>query len=151
MSIRDCDRCTAITAAGHRCKLITCKTGPYCYVHSKSILGVRVKRSGVHGQGLFAERKFRRGENIAEYTGPLTVEIPEGDYGLEMRSGRFRDAIRTNSTVARYANDCRGTGRRCNAALKGDRHDPDRAWLRAQHKIRKGQEIMAKYGDQYWR
>jgi hypothetical protein len=61
---RACPQCDAITRAGHRCKRRTCKFAPKCRQHSP----VEVRPSPIAGRGLFAKRKLRKNERVADYT-----------------------------------------------------------------------------------
>ena|ERR1041385_1600441 len=61
-TIRTCDRCTFVfkaphPKAGQRCRIRTCKVGPYCWIHLRSQWFLRVKKSKIRnaGLGLFAD------------------------------------------------------------------------------------------------
>ena len=150
MSVRECDRCHFLKPDGTRCRLSTCTTGRYCWIHTKKKFGLRVKPSAVGGKGLFAAKVFRPRAAISRYTGEvLTLQqklarYPEDDaeYVLEV-GNRYIDARSTQSSVARYANDCRGTGRPCNAKFRGSTVEATRV-------IGDGQEVLVPYGRDYW-
>ena len=152
MSVRECDQCHFIKADGLRCKIRTCTTGPYCWIHTRIKYGVRVKPA-MFGKGLFAAREFQPNEKVGEYTGDrlsrqqYNARYPGGigsDYVLEKNPNLLIDARSTQSSVVRYANDCHNTGRPCNARLTVA------ASLRTTRHVNKGDEIMAPYGDEYW-
>lgn len=165
MSERECDRCHAQTDAGTRCKNRTCTTGTYCWIHLKKIDHLRVKPSQIPhaGLGLYTTEDIHvpRGQEvpIIEYTGEhltkrqLDRRYP-GDtlaaYAIQIGdSNRYIDARSTQSSVARYANDCRGSRRQCNATLEARDHDT-RSFLTADRNIRANHEILTSYGPNYW-
>ena len=152
MSLRECDRCHFLKPDGTRCKLSTCTTGRYCWIHTKKRYGLRVKPSTVGGKGLFAAKRFRPGTTVSRYTGDVLTlneklaRYPNDDaeYVLQVgNTGRFIDARSTQSSVARYTNDCRGTGRPCNARFRG-------SFIKATRVIDDGQEVLVPYGNDYW-
>jgi hypothetical protein len=180
-SVRVGARCTATTQAHRQCSRMTYKTGPNCWQHTNSIQHVEVKRSRLHhaGLGLFATRPFHPGDDIATYTGEMLTNTQNnqryghgqqghGQYTIRSYVGHpphrsvFTDARNTNSTVARYANDCRPADRagphpRChgnNAELSARAHHYNQrfrpAVLEATHNIHRGEEILTDYGPNYW-
>ena len=148
-------RCTATTHAGKHCKQRTAK-GEYCWNHLRALDGLRVKKSGVPraGMGLWAEKDFRAGDKVAAYTGDriaLSGDRDGGVYVLQTRGDSGIDAARTNAGAGRWANDPRGTdGNRANVEFAYDARRKT-ACLRATRPIRKGDEVLAKYGAAYWR
>lgn len=111
--------------------------------------GVVVRRSQVHGRGLYAARSFKRGEHIIEYGG---VKVPkkEGDrrtqaqwdrgrvYTFEL-SRRFDIDGSPVWNVARLANQsCEPN---CESHNEGGRH----VWIVAMRRIKKGEEITYDY------
>lgn len=102
--------------------------------------------------GLFAERTFRKGENIVQYTGEH-ISVPEfdrrygtdslGAYGITLNDSTVIDAAKTSSGVARYACDYHGSGRKPNAQYESDDHE---VWIVALRTIRPGEEIYTDYG-----
>jgi SET domain-containing protein len=172
-SIRACNRCKADRNVGGRCTRTTCKYGPFCWQHTKILRGVVVKKSTLKnaGLGLFALKSFRKGKKIIEYTGKLrrSADVERkwpGDTRAEYveqidDTNYYIDASKTNSGVARYANDAgyrgdryRYRGERNNAHIvsygpnqKGyQRH----LWLVATRDIHPGDEIFLKYFGFYW-
>ena len=118
---RDCARCSVTTSRGSQCKRTTCKYGGMCYQHTRKTYGVLVKTSKIpnSGSGLFATRDFKRGDLIVPYTGKLLsmeeYEQKEGFYALSLTKDHVVDAESTQSSVGRYANECRSSNKR-----KGD-------------------------------
>lgn len=160
MSYRDCSRCTAMRRGpgGGRCTRRTCKYGPMCWQHTTLSQGVRVResprRGGPNGMGLYASRDLPRGHRI-QYRGKKTTKraynrMFPGDYRMEyaVQNGRAEiiDAAKTNSSVARYAND----GRR--AAHQNAELVPHGGlvYLTTTKPIRRGAEILTPYGDEFW-
>ena len=157
MSIRESQRCEAQTLAGERCKLRTAR-GRMCWIHLKKHKGLRVKRSTIAGLGLHATKRIPKKKVIAKYTGERLTKAQvdarykargqRGDYVLcagSKPTSQCVDARRSNSGVARFANDPRGSGKRANAKLT-------KAFsLKSKRAIRPGTEILASYGAAYWK
>ena len=157
-SVRNCQRCTAITKAGDRCRLRTCR-GKKCWVHLKSQDNLRIRASTLPnaGLGLFAASKvIPRQQNIAPYSGErLTREQVNSKYGDERaeyvfcaNSRHCIDGSKTNSSAARFANDNRG--QRSNSKFVYDNRN-QRVNLRSTRQIPPGDEIFVHYGADYWR
>lgn len=162
-SIRECQQCQGTTRAGRRCSRSTCMYYKFCFQHAQNRTGLAVKNSLIPraGKGLFAVRNFPRGttfkykgeiltarERDARYPGDML-----GEYVLCYGRGRGRrcvDARSTQSCLARYANDARGTRFRHNAEFV----DPARGerWplLRLTRDVQAGEEILVFYSDEYW-
>jgi hypothetical protein len=163
--MKHCHQCTAATESGSRCRLRTCATGPYCWIHTRKLEHLRVKPSGVHGKGLFADDPqaarrdvvFNRNDLVTEYKGDVYTRdearaLPNNSYVINAGSGFYVDAQKTDSSVGRYSNDCRRTGKRCNARFWTSRRavNDGRVWISAKEPIRNGQEILTSYGAGYW-
>jgi SET domain-containing protein len=112
------------------------------------IPSIRVCRSKI-GLGLFAGMPFRRGEFIAEYSGPRITNA-EAD-ALEKRGSKYMYELNSRwtvdgsprSNVARYANhSCRPNAE--SDVVKG------KVILRAIKTIEPGEEITYDYGRQYF-
>ena len=69
-SIKECQRCTANTKRGTRCKNRTCRDD-LCWQHLKKEKHLRIKKSQIPGAGLglWTTRKFKPSERIGKYTG----------------------------------------------------------------------------------
>jgi SET domain-containing protein len=169
--------CRALSSSGDRCKRRTVKYGPNCWQHTKILDGVEVKKSkiklpnGKRMMGLFAMRSFKPKQAIVEYTGEklsqndLDTRYP-GDtiasYTVKRTDTSYIDARKTNSGVARYSNDCENVAnpniqkKKCNADMalvkipRSGKRARRGVVLRAITKIKKGDEILNSYGDQYW-
>lgn len=158
MSIRAKGQCTAHTKAGHRCRIITAKVGPMCWIHTKSKLGVQVKPSKIKGAGLglFATRKIPANTVIDNYRGQVLDQLEAERrhniaYIFKVNKNKYIDAVKTNSGPARYANDCRSTAFDCNASLAVNPRQ-ENVTLKVKNKpIPAGKEILASYGEGYWK
>lgn len=125
MSVRKCDRCKAVKRDGERCKIRTCTTGPYCWLHTKSLSHLRVKPSYIPaaGKGLYTLKARNGGELVGDYTGDIlnTYELNRrypgdtlGEYVITGPRKRYRhkwvktyiDARDTNAGNMRYINTC---------------------------------------------
>lgn len=105
--------------------------------------GVRIRRSGISGRGLFAARVFKRGQRICEYSGPLyRGDWPDNRYAFAVADDLTIDGS-VMSNVGRWANhSCKP-----NAFYRiSTRH---RAWLHAKRRIEPGEEITFDYGPEY--
>lgn len=160
MSIIECDRCHGTTINNERCKRRTCKYGIYCFQHAKSMYGLKLGQSNIAGAniGLFATKDIQNNKNIIEYTGLIRshddFNTNPSPYGVHLNNTTVLDARSTQSSIARYANDCRAINKR-NGECRGNNarltnaHN-NRINLRSTKNIRAGQEIFASYGREYW-
>lgn len=159
------DQCHGTTKSGNRCSLMTIKYPKYCHIHTKSNCKLKLAKSSVPqaGTGLYSMKEIDTGDKIAEYKGDRVPASqhnrPENDndYGIETDDGRtVIDGASTQSTIARYANDCRPTNKRShhcpgnNAEFKTDARDNQRIFLKAKEPIHRGEEIFVSYGPGYW-
>ena len=147
-------RCTADAKKGGQCRARTAK-GQYCWNHLRIIRGLRIKRSGNRGFGLFADRVLPSNMDI-DYTGDiegLRAEKDGGVYFLALSRHRAINAARTNSAEGRWVNDPKGTGLRANATLVpwNGPNGEARACVRTTRRIAAGEEILASYGSGYWK
>ena len=148
-------RCTATTKTGAHCRQRTAR-GQFCWNHLASIRGLRIKKSAVPGAGLglFAARPLPKDYTV-DYTGdriPLAADNG-GTYFLQTTQREAIDAARTNCGEGRWVNDPRGTAARANAVFvvytpPGSQRT---ACVRTLRPVPKGEEILVKYGADYWR
>ena len=100
--------------------------------------GVVIRESGIHGQGLFAARRFRKGEVIGLYEGPrVHDEEEDGDHVLWIydEEADLEYGI-DGQNETRFVNH----SRRPNANFNGE-------VLEALRAIRSGEEITHDYGE----
>lgn len=158
-------RCAADTNGGAQCAQRTA-VAHLCWNHLLRDMGVRVRPSSVPGagRGLFAAWRdgLAKGHRIP-YTGDaiaLNDDEAGGPYVLQTRQGAGIDAARRNSGLGRWVNDPRGAvdenGRarraNCEFVLHTPRGGGQRiAAVRTLRPILKGEELLVRYGDDYWR
>ena len=147
-------RCTADTRSGRQCAQRTC-AGEFCWVHLLQQRGLRIRGSLIPGagKGLVAQRDFRPGDKIADYTGdivPTGGNLQNSMYVLELSEAVSIDAARTNAGEGRWVNDAHNSGRRNNARFSCNQRAKT-ACLRATTRIRKGDEVLVSYGRNFWR
>lgn len=129
---------------------------------SEETLELRVAHSTIPfiGQGLFAKRNFRKGENIAEYDGPrLNFEefkaLEDHSYILELETDKLfidgRYDIAGKANMVRKGNTRSDGSEAHNNADFQISTDRKHAFLHATEDIQKGDEIFANYGTKYWR
>jgi len=111
------------------------------------------------GQGLFTKIAIPKGTRIAEYKGKLErwidVRHEEEDgtnmYLLQVSARKAINAKNYLTTLARYANDARGTskvvGLRNNCELVSE---GERCYIESLRSIKKFEEILVGYGKEYW-
>lgn len=138
--------------------------------------GIRVARSTIPGagRGLFAAQDFQRGDTITEYDGEV-IDIQEAKRRKQRGLASHIRTLASNqmaidgrlvpATVGHgggsFINDPRNPTRinaafcNTNRLLKGlDRPGAkllERTFVRATKNIRKGEEILASYGQGYWK
>ena len=148
-TIKESVRCKGWTKSGIRCRKFTTFYPGTCGTHT---VDFRLKKSTIPraGKGLFTKRAFANNEKIADYKGQtmsvaaFEAQRPESAYGYRFR-GKVIDAKRTQSTIARYANDARD--HRNNSEFVDGRKKVE---LVATKPIPSGSEVFADYGATYW-
>jgi hypothetical protein len=123
---------------------------------------ISVRRSGVHGYGLFAERDFPKGTIVGQYEGTvcgvfksqddaiafgvrlhpsrtmlLVVHLPEGGFQLI-------DGASGGPPFMQFVNDPRGTGRRANMNMT------KYGAMKTCCAVPRGTELLWRYGSSYW-
>jgi hypothetical protein len=109
-----------------------------------------VRDSGIHGRGVFAKEKIRKGKAIVEYKGQRTsydkaVTRPDSDprdsahtFLFELDDGRVIDAgVRGNA--ARWINHS------CDPNCVTFEDEDGRVFIEAKRKIRRGEELCYDY------
>jgi SET domain-containing protein len=111
----------------------------------------RVRRSKIHGNGVFAIRDIPKGTDIIEYTGKI-VSKKEGT-----RRAREQDehlgavyVFGLNNTKDVDGFDC-GKGAQyinhsCDPNCESINYDDEEIWIQAMRKIKKGEELTYDYG-----
>jgi SET domain-containing protein len=111
---------------------------------------VQVRRSGVHGKGVFALRPIRAGETIIEYTGevitwkealrrhPHDPSQPNHTFYFHIDDKHVIDA-NVGGNAARWINHA------CETNCEADETD-GRVFIKARRDIRPGEELFYDYG-----
>lgn len=160
-----CSQCQGKTKNKTRCEKTTCIGVPYCWMHLRLEKSLSIKKSSVHGLGLFAMKNklkrsttkpiFRPGDRIIHYMGEIKrAKQMEKDY--------------PGDTIAPYAiedekhkrfvdSDCvRGVGAMANHSKKPNAEvrlgETNQVMtIYAIKKIYHNDEIFIDYGDTYFK
>ena len=108
------------------------------------------------GDGLFTTIFIPKGTRIIEYKGRITTwkEVSlhaDNPYIFYVTRNHIIDALKTKTSLARYANDARGLRK-----VKGVRNnagyviDDNRVFIEALRDIPPMTEILVSYGKEYW-
>jgi hypothetical protein len=110
----------------------------------------RVRNSIIHGRGVFATRKIRKGKTILEYRGERTTwaiasrrpdsdpENPYHTFVFELADGKVIDAGRRGN-AARWINHS------CDPNCETYEDEDGRVFIEARRKIRVGEELTYDY------
>ncbi len=111
---------------------------------------IQVRRSGVHGKGVFALAPFARGERIVEYTGemitwkealrrhPHNPADPDHTFYFHIDDGRVIDG-KSGGNAAKWINHS------CQPNCETD-EEGDRVFVKAKRAIKAGEELNYDYG-----
>jgi SET domain-containing protein len=112
------------------------------------------------GRGLFTLKAIKKGATIVTYTGERMTQDeydkhPSG-YGVAIPGGMVIDGRSTQSSLGRYANECRAANRRagqcsCNNAELVYDEKPFKLRIQAMKNIPANSEIFVAYGARYWK
>ena len=116
----------------------------------------KVKKSKVHGSGIFASKKIRKGTNIIEYIGEKILK-KEGDKRSEKRIKKYLHSKSTGSVYIFELNkkyDIDGSPYYNKARYINHSCDPNcevfgtglKVWVYAMKNIKKGDELSYDYG-----
>jgi SET domain-containing protein len=113
---------------------------------------IQVRRSGVHGRGVYAMRDIKKGETIIEYKGemitwkqaerrhPHNPDDPDHTFFFQIDEQHVIDAA-VGGNAARWINHA------CNPNCESDvDEDNFRVFIKALRKIRRGEELFYDYG-----
>jgi len=144
-----CYQCKGITKRGTRCSLSTCRWAPYCHLHTPC----EVKRSPIHGRGLFARADIPKDTIIGDYTvgtklipdpDAMTDEWRHNAHHLLQVGRRLYDARDWRKSIAGIANQApRGQVNQVMFTKTGK--------LKTKQRVPKGRELFVSYGRSYWR
>jgi SET domain-containing protein len=111
---------------------------------------IQVRRSGVHGKGVFALQKLKKGEQVIEYIGeiitwkkalkrhPHNPDDPNHTFYFHIDDGRVIDAA-VGGNAARWINHA------CKPNCEADEVD-GRVFIKTLRKIEPGEELFYDYG-----
>ena len=153
--------CVALDQSGAECGRLTDR-GNMCPQHAASVLGVRVAASNIAGagDGLFATRRFERGDVVCEY-GPGRVyssaefAASPSAYGVRLYRGVL-DCRNTNEGFGRYVNAATRTSE-VNCILVSEAKlrrggSGKRVFVQCKRaQIQPGEELYLAYGAGFWR
>jgi SET domain-containing protein len=112
---------------------------------------IQVRRSGVHGKGVFALQPIKRGERIIEYVGeiitwpealrrhPHNPAEPNHTFYFHVDEQRVIDA-NVGGNASRWINHA------CRPNCKADQQDDGRVFIRALKNLKAGDELFYDYG-----
>ena len=113
---------------------------------------IQVRRSGVHGRGVYALRKIKKGETIIEYKGemvtwkqaerrhPHNPDDPDHTFFFHIDDDHVIDAA-VGGNAARWINHACHPN--CESDIDEDNH---RVFIKALRKIEPGEELFYDYG-----
>jgi len=187
--VKRCDTCIAERAGGGQCTRTTCKYSPRCWQHEQSASKFKlfISRSNLPGAGLglftstdIPEFNIDNPPVGREDDHRTIITIYDGDkypmrlwnqrtcYGVGLsnvdgQQTHVIDASRTNSSIARYMNDCRVRDRQRRGPGRGrvpvctgpnvtvfQNHFTNDMVVAALRPIKAGEELYYNYGDAYW-
>jgi hypothetical protein len=131
---------------------------PYCNAHNRMLYGVVVGKSSIPnaGNGLFAERDFKKREPVCPWQGEIqpldtVLTADEEEYALSTKThivNPFKNknlASIANTSASKDGTKSVRAG--CNVEIaRGHDGEP---WLITTKKIPKGAEILCFYGNEY--
>lgn len=151
-------QCAATNKNGKHCGRTTVRQLPYCNQHSKTELGVEIKKSTIPsaGFGLFAMKLFRKNDKIAPYDGRTitneqkktmygTTKNDQAPYAVKISRDSFKDAACKRATGAFVNNKPNH-----NNSKLAVNHTNNTVTVKATKRINPGQEIFAAYGPGYF-
>ena len=110
---------------------------------------VEVRRSGVHGKGVYATTAIRKGERIIEYTGKrlpwkVAMDLPPRDEGDPYHTFLF--SLENGDVIDAHegGNDARWINHSCDPNCETTEVD-DRIFVEALRAIRPGEELFYDY------
>jgi SET domain-containing protein len=160
-TVRECVRCRSNKSSGGRCSRNTCKYAKHCWQHTNSSKKLKIADSHIEeaGVGLYTLKPIRKGRIITPYGGELMAsdefELDPSEYAVHITKHLVLDGRSTQSGLGRYVNDCRTEDRQAgdcggnNAKIAVNRQQRT-ANIKATRNIRRGEEIFASYGSEYW-
>ena len=122
-------------------------------IHSRKTADVEVRRSSVHGCGLFAEKTLSKGDWIGQYTGEQRWALPftkKTDYAWLVPAPTFP---RLEINALKKGNALRFANHSFTPNAAADHLFIDGHWIvffYAARTVERGEEIFTDYGETYW-
>ncbi len=113
---------------------------------------IQVRKSGVHGKGVFALRPIAAGETIIEYTGEIIswpVALDRHPHDPKDPNHTFYFSLDDGSQVidAKHGgNASRWINHACEPNCESDETDDGRVYIKALRKLKPGEELFYDYG-----
>jgi len=132
------------------CQYLAMKNQTSASIAKTSNRRIQVRRSGVHGKGVFARQDIAKGDTIIEYVGeiisaqeaedrhPHDPQDPNHTFYLQIDEDRVIDALHGGNS-ARWINHC------CTPNCKPE-VDEGRVFIKAKRNIVAGEELNYDYG-----
>jgi len=123
-----------------------CASRKFATRHRSLVTSVIVKRSPIHGRGVFAVKTFRKGEKIIEYTGRriLWSSVPdELDDERTYYFGLDNEKEVIDPSVG--GNEARWINHSCNPNCETREDTQERVFIHAIRKIQPGEELFYDY------
>ena len=150
-----CERCSAQTKNGMRCKLKTCIRYPYCHIHARKELNLVVKKSNIanSGCGLFTTKELKPKTKIVEYFGET---LTKNEYKKKYPNENAKYVFQKNQNLYVNSQCKRGLAAmsnshkksKCNARFSLSK-DRSKIWIIVTKKIKENNEIYTYYGPDY--
>jgi len=145
-----------MSLTGVQCKNISCIRLPYCHVHAKKLLGLKVMKSTIPhaGCGLFTIKDIKKNNIICEYFGEELTErqfeqrypLKNSKYIFQKNKNTFIDSLCIRSLAA--MSNTKVLKKDCNARFSISR-DRKRVNIIATKNIKANMEIFTYYGRFY--
>lgn len=132
------------------------------HFNAYSMLVVKKSRIKGAGMGLFTTSPIRKGDMVVEYLGERMTwakamkrydnDITAARYLFHISDKNTIDAQRTMDSLARYANDAGGPGKKSSRLKNNSEYSiiKGRPYIVANRKIGAGAEILVDYSGDYW-
>ena len=149
-------QCNSKTKKQQQCKCTTLK-GFKCWRHLQSELNIRIKPSKIKGAGLglyTATRDFNKDEIITTYEGDISTTPIHGIYVLQVKNNKYINA-NDSTCLGSFVNSCRlinKSNNECNGNNARFSYDSRNGIvnIKANRRIKKGEEVCISYSKQYW-
>ena len=165
----ECNRCTARTSGGTRCRRRVCVGTKVCFQHRKRDMGLRIAPSNIPGagKGLFATRRLPPNTHVVTYDGEKLTDAQlnqrydtdnnggHAPYGLKVTqpSAQHRGKTVDSACQRSLASIINGSRTRSLSNVRysnSARADGSIKVFTRNRAIQPGAELLAWYGAGYW-